>query len=205
MVNYTPTSERENVLFKTPFDLALDPNHRWIKLAKIAPWHKLARVYEQSFSSTRDSPSVDLRIIIGTLFLKHIENLSDERVIQYIQDCFYAQAFLGLSSVQTTPVFDPSLLVTVRKRLGEHGAKQLNRIFVDTVSENLGFAVNSSADEDNETDGGGAMQPKNTIDENSAQTPAKTEYKAALDTKQQVGDQDAGTQVTTSEGFKRQN
>lgn len=137
MVTYTPSAQRASVLFESPFDQHLDPNNRWIRLAQIMPWDQLADIYKKSFDQTRGRPSIDLRIIIGTLFIQHIEHLADERVIPYIQENVYCQAFLGLTGLQLAPVFDPSLLVTIRRRLGERGAKQLGDVFVRTAAELL--------------------------------------------------------------------
>lgn len=65
--------------------------------------------------------SVDLRIVVGALLVKHIESIPDEDTIQYIQENIYAQYFVGLASFQTKPVFSPTLFVEIRKRLGLAG------------------------------------------------------------------------------------
>ena len=44
-------------------------------------------------------------------------NLSDEETILAIQENPYMQYMLGLSEFSDKPVFDPSLFVTIRKRL----------------------------------------------------------------------------------------
>lgn len=95
-------------------------------MADLVPWDKLAGVFLASMSQGEGRPSVDLRIVLGVLLVKHIEDLSDERTIEYIQENIYAQYFVGLSSFQTEPVFVPHLLVTIRKRLGKNGAAQMN-------------------------------------------------------------------------------
>ena len=46
-------------------------------------------------------------------------NLSDRETIQAISENPYMQYMLGLEAFTARPVFDPSLFVTVRKRLGE--------------------------------------------------------------------------------------
>jgi hypothetical protein len=56
--------------------------------------------------------------VIGALIIKHKEVLSDERTIEAIQENVYQQYFLGLPRYQYKPVFDPSLFVTIRKRIG---------------------------------------------------------------------------------------
>ncbi len=44
--------------------------------------------------------------------------MSDEATIELIQENVYQQYFIGLSQYQYEPVFDPSLFVTIRKRIG---------------------------------------------------------------------------------------
>lgn len=58
------------------------------------------------------------RLIIGSLLIKHKMNLSDEETILAIQENPYMQYFVGLSEFTDRPVFDPTLFVTIRKRLG---------------------------------------------------------------------------------------
>lgn len=130
MITYTPASERSLALFKTPFEQQLDPNNRWVRMAALIPWDDMAQVFFKHMSQRHGRASVDLRIILGALLVKHIEGISDEDTVQYIQENIYAQYFVGLPSFQTTPVFVPSLFVEVRKRLGKEGAMQLNDIIL---------------------------------------------------------------------------
>jgi hypothetical protein len=128
MITYTPASERTLSLFKTPFEQQLDPSNRWVKMAGLIPWDDMAQVFFNHMSEGHGRASVDLRVILGALLVKHIEGISDEDTVQYIQENIYAQYFVGLPSFQTGPVFAPSLFVEVRKRLGKEGAGQLNDI-----------------------------------------------------------------------------
>ena len=130
MIKYTPASELSLQLFRTPFDAALCPQNRWVRMADLVPWDEMATVFLRSMSVAEGRPSVDLRTVLGTLLVKHIENLSDERTIEYLQENIYAQYFVGLSSFQTEPVFVPHLFVTIRKRLGEQGSKAVNDMLI---------------------------------------------------------------------------
>ena len=51
--------------------------------------------------------------------MKHVENLSDEKTIQAIQENPYMQYLLGLSKFTEKPVFVPELFVLIRKRLDQ--------------------------------------------------------------------------------------
>ena len=131
MIVYTPAADRTLSLFKTPFEQSLSPKNRWVRMADLVPWDELAAVFFSSMSAGEGRPSVDLRIVLGVLLVKHIENLSDERAIEYVQENIYAQYFVGLSSFQVDPVFVPHLLVTIRKRLGKEGSAQLNDLLIE--------------------------------------------------------------------------
>ena len=126
MIKYTPASQRSLSLFRTPFDQELDPDNRWVKMAGLVPWDDMAKIFFSRMSPDQGRGSIDLRVVLGALLVKHIEGLSDEDTIQYIQENIYAQYFVGLSSFQTKAVFVPHLFVEIRKRLGKEGVQRLN-------------------------------------------------------------------------------
>lgn len=74
----------------------------------------MAKVFFDHLSDRHGRRSIDLRVILGALLVKHIEGLSNEDTITYIQENIYAQFFVGLSSFQVDPVFVPSLFVEIR-------------------------------------------------------------------------------------------
>lgn len=118
MIRYRSQHQLTFEEFRTPFELNLHRENRWVKLAEALPWDRLASVYHQALSATRGRPTIDARIIIGALIIKHKEGLSDEETILSIQENVYQQYFLGLSQYQYKPVFDQSLFVTIRQRMG---------------------------------------------------------------------------------------
>ncbi len=131
MINYTPASQLTIEEFKHPFERQLDPTNRWVRMAQLVPWDKMASLFRKQMSSKRGRGSVDLRHVLGALLVKHIEGLSDEDTIQYIQENIYAQFFIGLKRFTTTPVFVPSLFVEIRKRLGPDGVLHLNDMLLE--------------------------------------------------------------------------
>jgi IS5 family transposase len=130
MIRYTPSTERSLSQFKTPFEQSLSPENRWVKMAELVPWDEMAEVFFSSLSVNQGRPTVDLRIVLGALMVKHVEELSDEDTIRYIQENVYAQYFVGLRHFQTKPVFAPSLFVEIRKRLGKAGSAKLNDLMI---------------------------------------------------------------------------
>jgi transposase, IS5 family len=113
--------------FETPFQQKLDLNNRWIRLSMKIPWDIFASIYNKKMSgSSEGRPPLSARLVLGALFLKYFNNWSDEDTIVQIQENIYMQYFVGFSSFTTSPVFDSSLFVEIRKRLGEEDIAQMN-------------------------------------------------------------------------------
>jgi hypothetical protein len=79
-------------------------------------------------------PGISPRIILGALIIKHKENLSDEKAILAIQENVYMQFFVGLKEFQTKKIFDSSLFVTIRKRIGKTEFDVLNASLIKSLS-----------------------------------------------------------------------
>lgn len=98
---------------------SLDKSNRWVQLGDSLPWDEIERLYNSRLNNgKRGAGNKPARMIIGSLIIKHKMNLSDEETILMIQENPYMQYFLGLSEFTDTPIFDPSLFVSIRKRLG---------------------------------------------------------------------------------------
>ena len=76
--------------------------------------------------------------------VKHVENLSDEKTIQAIQENPYMQYLLGLSKFTEKPVFVPELFVLIRKRLDQDFFNMLTLILAeaDGSKHNMMFEQN---------------------------------------------------------------
>jgi transposase, IS5 family len=130
MFNYTSQKQLEIFDFKTEFESKLDPNNRWVKMAKLLDWDKLAEIYGQNFSSTMGATSVDARVVVGALIIKHIEGKDDRGTIDAIKENPYMQFFLGFDHFSFDSVFDASLFVHIRKRLGNEDFDKMNQIII---------------------------------------------------------------------------
>ncbi|MDD2257136.1 MAG: IS5 family transposase [Bacteroidales bacterium] len=100
-----------------PFEAKLDENNRWFVLSKVIPWDNFAELYYKNFPSRRGAPTKDARMVLGVVIIKHMMKLDDIGVIEFIQENPCAHYFLGLKGFTQKPVFDPSLLVHIRKRI----------------------------------------------------------------------------------------
>lgn len=153
MLNYTPQNQLTIFDFKTGFEGKLNPENRWVKMAKLLDWDKFAAIYGLGFSSTMGAKSIDARIIIGALIVKHIEGKDDRGTIEMISENPYMQYFLGFDHFSSVPVFDPSLFVHIRKRLGTAAFDEMNQIIiakalnVNNVYKSQPSASNSDKDE----------------------------------------------------------
>jgi hypothetical protein len=126
MIKYTPSNQLSLDLFKHPFEQALDKENRWVKLAALLPWDPLANIYSKSLCSNSGRLSVDIRLVIGALIIKHKLTLSDRDTVALISENVYMQYFCGLKSFQSKEPFDASLFVEIRKRLGNEKFDSFN-------------------------------------------------------------------------------
>ncbi len=131
MVNYTSQNQISLELFKHPFETELDRENRWVKLAAVIPWDKLARVYSKHLRNDSGRKSVNIRTVIAALIVKHKLRLDDRGTIEMFRENIYLQYFCGLKEFTTKPVFDPSLFVDIRKRLGGEEFERFNQHIIE--------------------------------------------------------------------------
>ena len=130
MIHYTPQSQLSLELFRHPFETELDKNNRWVKLADLIPWDQLATIYSQKLNANAGRKSVDVRTVIAAIIIKHKLGLDDRGTIAMISENIYLQYFCGLSSFTTKPVFDASLFVDIRKRMGGKEFDNFNQLVI---------------------------------------------------------------------------
>jgi hypothetical protein len=119
--------------FKTPFQFGLDPNNRWVRLAEKIPWDELAAIYSRSLRKDFGRPAKSPRIVIGAMIIKHMLRLSDEETIRTILENPYLQFFIGYEEFSHKKPFDPSLFVSIRKRLGQEAFNDMNNEFISRL------------------------------------------------------------------------
>ena len=121
--------------FDWPFQTALDENNRWVKMSQCIPWDVLAEGYYQGLSTTQGRPTKDARLVIGAVIIKHKLCLSDEETVAQIQENPYLQYFVGLAGYQMKAPFAPSLLVEIRKRMGQGVFAIFQGAIIDALEE----------------------------------------------------------------------
>lgn len=158
MINYTPQNQLKLELFQHPFQSELDRKNRWVVLAEIIPWDNLADVYSQKLNGSSGRKSVNIRTVIGAIIIKHKLKLDDRGTIQMISENLYMQYFCGLESFTTKPVFDASLFVDIRKRMGGVEFDSFNRIVIEKSEE---MKPHQSRIKKKDKDDNSAVPPKN--------------------------------------------
>ena len=128
MIKYRSSRQLSLSEFILPFNGSLDKNNRWVKLANILPWDELVAIYARGLSSRRGRGTRDLRVELRVLLIQGLMGYTDREVIAQIQENPYLQYFLGYEEYSYRRVFDPSLLVTIRKRLGREAIAELTRV-----------------------------------------------------------------------------
>ena len=98
----------------------LSKSNRWVQLGDLLPWAKIEKLYNSKLNNEkRGAGNKPARMIIGAVIIKQKLALSDAETILMIQENPYMQYFVGLSEFTDKPIFDPSLFVTIRNRIGE--------------------------------------------------------------------------------------
>lgn len=154
MIRYNPTSQMTIEGFESPFHQKLSPENRWVKLAALIPWDELASVYARNLQDTKGRLSIDIRLVVGALIVKHKLNLSDRETVDMIAENIYIQYFCGLKSFQTQKPFDASLFVDIRKRMGPEVFDRFNDLVIERSEQIItpGKRIMQKKQEDSDND-----------------------------------------------------
>jgi IS5 family transposase len=134
-INYTSENQLSISEFKTPFEMALLPTNRWVVFSCQVPWDAFASITISMMNRNIGRPGLCPLMVLGALIIKHQENLDDSRVIAAIQENVCMQFFVGLKEFSTKPIFDPSLFVEIRKRVGANTFDVLNKKLIQSISK----------------------------------------------------------------------
>ncbi|MEZ4991597.1 MAG: transposase [Saprospiraceae bacterium] len=131
----------------------MDRNNRWIKLADALPWDEMAGIYRQSLSADNGRPTIDVRLAVGALIIKHKLGLSDREVVSTIRENVYIQYFVGYRSFDPDVPFDPSLFVAMRKRMGAKRFDEMNKQIIRlTKGREKRIKKDSSGEDEDQTE-----------------------------------------------------
>jgi IS5 family transposase len=135
MEGQSPNSSQQNLLFSNLLD-QLNPKHGLLKLSKAIPWDYFEKEFKKYYSTT-GRPSKSIRLMTGLCILKHLENVSDEVLVErWVQNPYY-QAFCGEVIFQWELPCDPTDLIYFRKRIGKEGFEKILAVSVAIHGEEI--------------------------------------------------------------------
>jgi len=129
LVNSHADTHQTN-LFGTDLLQQLDPADPLLLLAQAIPWHQFDSTFSQYYTQSIGAPSKPIRLMVGLLLLKQLENLSDEAVVLQWKRNPYYQAFCGLTEYQPRIPCHSTELVKFRQRIGKEGIETLFQMSV---------------------------------------------------------------------------
>lgn len=112
----------------------LDTKDPLIVLADTIPWSKFEIEFEKYYSK-EGRPAKPIRLMVGLLLLKQLENLSDENVVLQWKRNPYYQYFCGYGQYQSGYPCHSTDLVYFRNRIGKDGMELIFQISIDLHGE----------------------------------------------------------------------
>jgi IS5 family transposase len=111
----------------------IDMKNPLVRLADSIQWELFEDHWRSLYSGAGGPMASAGRRVAGLLMLKHMEALSDERLMEVWVTNPYYQYFCGETHFQHRPPVDPTSMVKWRHRLGEEGTEWLLTTVVDSA------------------------------------------------------------------------
>lgn len=122
----TPSNTgHQTSFFGTDLLLQLDSSDPLIQLSQVIPWSEFEEAFAQHYSKDTGAPSKPIRLMVGLLLLKQLENLSDERIVLHFKHNPYYQVFCGFTEFSRDLPCDSTELVKFRNRIGKAGFEKI--------------------------------------------------------------------------------
>ena len=142
----------------------LPKDNRWVKHGDSLPWDQIEMLYNSKLNNgKRGAGNKPASMIIGALLIKHKMNLSDEETIEAIRENPYMQYMLGLKEFTNKSVFDPSLFVTIRKRIGSDDFNDMSESLLKLQIERLANSKGQESENQDDTHEGGSASGSVTV------------------------------------------
>ncbi len=86
----------------------------------LIPWDQLVSLFNKlNPAKFTGRPAINPRVSIGAVIIKDLINLDNRKTFPQITENMYLQYFLGHSSYIKRPLFNASVFVNLRNRLGD--------------------------------------------------------------------------------------
>jgi hypothetical protein len=98
---------------EVPFNVALNAESKWVKMADMLPWDEIEEQYVKNFTGKNEGQvAKSARLAFCAVYIYISEGITDEKVARYIQENPHMQYFCGYAAYTPQPPFDPSLMNT---------------------------------------------------------------------------------------------
>jgi len=134
MKSKDPLNLPQDELFRMRLENMLKMDHELIKLSELIDWDSFDEQWGELFQSKKGAPAIRTRLIAGLHYLKHLYNLSDERVVEGWVENPYWQYFCGEQYFQHEVPIHPTSMTKWRNRLGESGSEKL---LIETIKTGI--------------------------------------------------------------------
>lgn len=119
-----------------------DATHELVICRQIIPWEKiLSRL--RVFYKENGRYGKDLRVLVAIVILKKLRLLSDQRVIDLVQENRYAQYFCNVPDAELCHFLDRSTIVRFRQRIGVEGCQLIESLSFQRLVQS-GAVVNDA-------------------------------------------------------------
>lgn len=147
-----PNSQQNNFLFPDLIN-QLNPKHPLLQLSEQIDWSFLEAEFSPLYSHL-GKPNKHIRLMVGLSILKHMENLSDEALVQrWVQNPYY-QVFTGEIEFQWALPCDPTSLTKFRNRIGSDGHEKILAVSIAMHQEKVNedeMCIDTTVQEKNTT------------------------------------------------------
>ena len=118
------SNQNQHNFFQPLLKSFINLGHELVLLSDKIDWKYFEKDFSQFYSNT-GQPAMPIRLMVGSLMLKRIYDLSDERLAEAWAMNPYMQYFCGMAHFTHRFPCDPSDFVHFRKRIGEQGVEKI--------------------------------------------------------------------------------
>ena len=123
--------EPQGELYQVRLRWLLDQRHPLYQLAEAVDWEFFAQEFGALYVSQKGRPGLPMRLLVGLHYLKHLYDVSDERVVAGFLENPYWQYFCGEEFFRHDLPCDPTTLVKWRKRIGP---ERMEKLLQETIA-----------------------------------------------------------------------
>jgi IS5 family transposase len=117
--------QEQGDLYRSRLSWLLDHSHPLYVLAEAIDWEIFEGEFGALYVERKGRPGLPMRLLVGLHYLKHLYDVSDERVVAGFVENPYWQYFCGEEFFAHELPCNPTSLVKWRQRIGPGGMEQL--------------------------------------------------------------------------------